>query len=107
VVAMNLHCVVMPLLLCSEKSSKNLLLRKPKLFGKCLGELHWTEGKMCSWSEHDTKRNVKQTKFYWTLVLTEFVKIITNMFQLYFELLFVTEQCQFYSGHHTVQLDLL
>jgi hypothetical protein len=106
VIAMNLHFVVMTLLLCWEKSSKNLLLRKSKLFGKCLCELHWTEGKMCSWSEHATKRNVRRTKLYWTLMLTEFVKILTNIFWLNLELLFVTEQCQFYAGHHIVQLGL-
>jgi hypothetical protein len=30
-----------------------------------------------------------------TLLLTEFVNVLTNMFQLCFELLFVTEQCHF------------
>jgi len=30
VVPVNLHCVVMPVLLCSGKSSKNVLVRKPK-----------------------------------------------------------------------------
>lgn len=58
-------------------------------------ELHWTEGKICSRSEHATKRNVRQTKFYCTLMLTEFVKMLTIMFRLYLELLIVARTVPF------------